>query len=181
MRSNPGLCGMCRDLEPKGLNEQAVGHSSELSRQTRTGAGRSQVSGLARMRARQDLAAALTTPARPGSCQAAGPQDRDRSRDLAALDQGRYGRAERQAPQRRTTQARRGGCRASGAMGALAAFNNGHRIAASAISKHRAVPVEVNTLIRALKANGLVWKCKRHLKKSETPTPSPSPAKSSKS
>jgi transposase len=44
------------------------------------------------------------------------------------------------------------------------------------------VPVEVNTLIRALKANGLVWKRTRHsLKKSATPPPSPSPAKSSKS
>lgn len=44
------------------------------------------------------------------------------------------------------------------------------------------VPVEVNTLIRALKANGLVWKRTRHsLKKSETPSPSPSPAKRLKS
>ena len=44
------------------------------------------------------------------------------------------------------------------------------------------VPVEVNTLIRALKANGLVWKRTRHsLKKSETPSPSQSPAKRSQS
>lgn len=44
------------------------------------------------------------------------------------------------------------------------------------------VPVEVNTLIRALKANGLVWKRTRHsLKKSETPSPLPSPAKRLKS
>lgn len=44
------------------------------------------------------------------------------------------------------------------------------------------VPVEVNTLIRALKANGLVWKRTRHsLKKSETPSPLSSPAKRLKS
>jgi transposase len=44
------------------------------------------------------------------------------------------------------------------------------------------VPVEVNTLIRALKANGLVWKRTRHsLKKNETPPPSPSLAKRLKS
>lgn len=43
-------------------------------------------------------------------------------------------------------------------------------------------PVEVNTLIRALKANGLVWKRTRHsLKKIEMPPPSPSPAKRSTS
>lgn len=44
------------------------------------------------------------------------------------------------------------------------------------------LPVEVNTLIRTLKANGLVWKRTRHsLKKRETPLPSPSPAKRSTS
>lgn len=43
-------------------------------------------------------------------------------------------------------------------------------------------PVEVNTLIRTLKANGLVWKRTRHsLKKNEMPLPSPSPAKRSTS
>ncbi len=44
------------------------------------------------------------------------------------------------------------------------------------------VPVEVNTLIRALKANGLVWKRTRHcVKKNETPPPSPSPARNFRS
>ena len=43
-------------------------------------------------------------------------------------------------------------------------------------------PVSLNTLIRTLKANGLVWKRTRHsLKKSATLPPSPSPAKSSTS
>ena len=43
-------------------------------------------------------------------------------------------------------------------------------------------PVSMNTLIRTLKANGLVWKRTRHsLKKSATLPPSPSPAKSSTS
>ena len=43
-------------------------------------------------------------------------------------------------------------------------------------------PVEVNTLIRTLKANGLVWKRTRHsLKKNAMPPPSPSPAKRSTS
>ena len=41
-------------------------------------------------------------------------------------------------------------------------------------------PVSLNTLIRTLKANGLVWKRTRHsLKKSASQPPSPSPAKSS--
>ena len=43
-------------------------------------------------------------------------------------------------------------------------------------------PVSLNTLIRTLKANGLVWKRTRHsLKKSATLPPSPSPAKNSTS
>ena len=43
-------------------------------------------------------------------------------------------------------------------------------------------PVHVETLIRILKENDLVWKRTRHsLKKSATPTPSPNPGKSSKS
>ena len=43
-------------------------------------------------------------------------------------------------------------------------------------------PVSLNTLIRTLKANGLVWKRTRHsLKKSATLLPSSSPAKSSTS
>ncbi len=43
-------------------------------------------------------------------------------------------------------------------------------------------PVEVNTLIRTLKANGMVWKRTRHsLKKNEIPPPSPSPARCSTS
>ena len=43
-------------------------------------------------------------------------------------------------------------------------------------------PVSLNTLIRTLKANGLVWKRTRHsLKKSATLLPSRSPAKSSTS
>ena len=56
MRSNPALCGMCRDVEPKGLGEQAVGLAFERTRQTGFGASGAQVAGLACTRARQDLA-----------------------------------------------------------------------------------------------------------------------------
>lgn len=43
-------------------------------------------------------------------------------------------------------------------------------------------PVHVETIMRILKANGLVWKRTRHsLKKRETPSPSSSPAKHSTS
>ena len=59
-------------------------------------------------------------------------------------------------------------------------------LSASELLQHhlqaQGAPVSLNTLIRTLKANGLVWKRTRHsLKKSATLPPSPSPAKSSTS
>jgi transposase len=85
------------------------------------------------------------------------------------------------APQRRTAQARRGSCRER-----LLQWARQEPLSATELlQRHieaQGLPVEVNTLIRALKANGMVWKRTRHsLKKRERPPPSPTPAKRSTS
>ena len=118
MRSNPVFCGMCRAMKTRDSDGQAARHPAERARPAGTGACGQEVAGLARSRARQDLAAAVPAHAQPRGGQGAGPQHRDGARDLAALSQGGHGRALRQTAHWCTGQARRRGCRTPDAVGA---------------------------------------------------------------
>ena len=117
MLSNLVLCGMCRVMKTRDSDGQADRHPAERARPAGTVASGQEVAGLARPRARQDLAAAVPAPAQSRGGQGAGPQHLHRARDLAALAQGGHVMPVRQASQRRPEQTRPGCRRSPGAMG----------------------------------------------------------------
>ena len=159
MRSNPAHCGMCRDVEPKRLDEQAFGHAFERSRQTGFRAGRAQVTGLVRPRTRQAPAAVGATPAQPRGGQVAAPQYRDRVTWQRWVKEGMEALSDkpRSGAPRKLDEA---------AIERLLQWARQEPLSAiELLQRHieaQGSPVEVNTMIRARKANGMVWKCTRH-------------------
>lgn len=140
MRSNSVFRGMCRAIKTRDSDGQAARHPAERVRPAGTGACGAEVTGLARPRAGQDLAAAVPAPAQPRGGQGAGPQHLHRARHLAALAQVRDGMPARQAAQRRPEQARAGCRRSPVAMGTRGTLERHPTAAAPSRGERRAGP-----------------------------------------